>query len=100
VNEIRLTFRSEDFGPVSKVLVDMGVSFRVEPLTDAEPEAPRAKPPPPAPRKAPRKAGRKAAAPPRHATRSEDRIVTGADRLREAVIRNQVTPPGEAPSDE
>ncbi len=39
MKEYRLTFETENFGAISQALVDMGVSFRVEPMETARPKA-------------------------------------------------------------
>ena len=42
MGEFRLTFETRDFGSISQVLIDMGISFRVEPVKGAEGETVRA----------------------------------------------------------
>ncbi|MEO8668428.1 MAG: hypothetical protein ABI399_07930 [Bauldia sp.] len=99
MSDIRLTFRSEDFPSVSQMLVELGVGFRVEPNVEGVAEVARPKPVvPPAPaRKAVQK--RKPVAQPRSPARADQ--LTAADRLREAIIRNQgAGGPGTAQSDE
>jgi hypothetical protein len=84
MSEVRLTFSTGDFSAVSQALIEMGVSFRVDPLTrppeeESEPAPVRAQPKSkPAQKKA--KAG-KASRP------SQERSVTAAERLRDAISR-------------
>ena len=92
MKEIRLTFGSDDFGAVSKALVDLGVSFHVEPLEGhmAESVAAGPRPTPPVRRRAsPKKAGRKNA---KRGPKHENGAVSGADRLRQAVTGTHKTP--------
>jgi hypothetical protein len=61
MREYRLTFATENFGAISQALVDMGVSFRVEPMeapgltalseASAKPRVPAKKPAKAAPKK-------------------------------------------------
>ena len=91
MKEIRLTFGSDDFGAVSNALVDLGVSFHVEPLDGrmAESVPAAARPTPPVRRRAsPKKAGKKSA---RRAPKHENVPVSGADRLRQAVTGTHKT---------
>jgi len=89
MNELRLTFPSEGFAAVSQLLVDMGLSFRVEPVGAAkEQAAPDADKAP-----APAKAARKSMANPKKPARAaksrtpEDVAIHGAERLRAAIAR-------------
>ncbi len=98
MKEIRLTFATEGLEAVSKVLVDMGIGFRVEPLgAAARQEAKPAAEPPPAPRKrAPAKTARKASKVKRAARSEEpapadDASLAGAERLRAAIARTGTT---------
>lgn len=84
MSEVRLTFSTGDFGAVSRALIEMGVSFRVDPLTkpidETNPEA--------LPVRAPAKnkpAAKKAK--PTKPSRPQERSVTAAERLREAISR-------------
>lgn len=95
MREIRLTFNADDFGAVSKILVDMGIGFTVEPVREPEAEieaaVPRATAPPTAPRrKAARKKPKAAAKSP---SKRESVPVSGADRLREALTRRPADEP-------
>ena len=97
MTELRLTFPSEGFPAVSQVLVDMGLSFHVEPVgTAARQEAATAAETPPTPKRTPAKKARKTAKAKR-AARSEspaaaptpvDATVAGAERLRAAIARS------------
>jgi hypothetical protein len=93
MGEIRLTFQTRDFGAISQALIDMGISFRVEPVKGDEGEAARAPAPQPPgaetrrPAKATGKSGGKAARA-KPSRKGEDRQVTAADRLRDAIARN------------
>jgi hypothetical protein len=94
MKEVRLTLNAEEFGAVSQVLIDMGVGFRVEPIGSKAPETgpPLAGKSPPARR---RKTSRKTAKP---AAKRDALAPSGADRLREAITRNQTgAAPGAAP---
>ncbi len=90
MKEVRLTFASEGFEAVSKVLVEMGLSFRVEPVGPAARQAaaeaaPAAKPRAPAgPARKTSKAKR--AARPAKAPAAGD--TTGAERLRAAIAQS------------
>lgn len=106
MSEVRLTFAATDFGAVSEALINMGVSFRVDPLRaiPAEPAGPA----PAAPRAQPRgKAAstRKKQLAARPQQQRETAPVSAADRLREAISRNQPSdsrpssPPG-APAED
>ena len=89
MNELRLTFSSEGFAAVSQLLVDMGLSFRVEPVAAAKEEAAPALGNAPTSVKAARERTAKtkklarAAKPPT----SGDAVVPGAERLRAAIAR-------------
>ena len=89
MNELRLTFSSEGFAAVSQLLVDMGLSFRVEPVAAAKEEAAPTLGNAPTPVKAARQRAAKtkklahAAKPPT----SGDAVVPGAERLRAAIAR-------------
>ena len=93
MNEIRLTFRTRDFGAISQVLVEMGIGFTVEPAKEPaddvvpaaaarEPAGQRPKPPKKA-AKAVKAGGTKGSA--------KGAPLSLADRLREAATRNQPT---------
>ncbi len=109
MNEIRLTFASEAFEAVARVLVEMGLSFRVEPVgTTARQEraaetAPAAKPQTPA--RTARKASKaKRAARPAKASPPADAAIPGAERLRAAIAksgpayRSPLEPPATSPA--
>jgi hypothetical protein len=91
MKEIRITFRSEDFAAVSKSMIDLGVSFQVEPVEPAEDEGPRSQAPRgrPGRRKGGRTARSGAAAEPVETGRPAGRESSGADRLRAMVERNR-----------
>jgi hypothetical protein len=98
MKEIRLTFRVEDFAAVSQALLGLGVGFRVEPADEAPAETAtaHADTPPVLKRRAAKKAARPARRPPRGET-----LLTGADRLRSALVRKPADlapagPPAEA----
>jgi hypothetical protein len=101
MKEIRLTFRADDFGAVSQTLIGMGIGFRVEPVEDAPAEAvaPRAAPAQPILKRRAAKKGTKASVkkpPPPGET-----LLTGADRLRSALVRKApdlapASPPADA----
>ena len=105
MNEIRLTFSTHDFGAISQMLVDLGISFRVEPMKGLEaetvmPTARMAPPPARAAAKKPARGGGAGAQRPTKSQRSEGRGVSAADLLRQAITRNQASvppPPPEAP---
>ena len=89
MKEIRLTLNAEDFGPISQVLVDMGVGFRVDPLEDADTETPASRSgaaSAPPRRRAAKKRGK--AIPKRPETRGEATL-SAADRLRKAIAQKQ-----------
>ncbi len=99
MSEVRLTFAATDFGAVSEALINMGVSFRVDPLRAAVPVDPdRAAPAAPARAQTRRKApaARKTPAAGKAARVRETRPASAADRLREAITRSQ--PPAETPA--
>ncbi len=90
MTDIRLTFAADGFEAVSKVLVEMGIGFHVEPVaTPAKKEPAPVAPTPAAPkRRAPAKAARKAAKPKRAAKpATADAEAPGAERLRAAIAR-------------
>lgn len=91
MKEIRITLRSEDFAAVSKSMIDLGVSFQVEPVeADADEVAPGSAS---VPRRRPGK--RKASRSGRHSGASEGSGSSqlaegsGAARLRAMVERNR-----------
>ena len=92
MKEIRITFSGEDFAAVSKSMIDLGVSFQVEPVEPADEAAPSS---PAAPRR--RQGKRKPAKPGRQGGSSEggdadrlaDREGSGAAKLRAMVERNR-----------
>ncbi len=85
MNEVRLTFSMGDFGVVSQALIEMGVSFRVDPLTppqeEARGEAPLARAQPKA------KPAAKKAKSTKPSRQQDSRTATAAERLREAISR-------------
>jgi hypothetical protein len=95
MTELRLTFASEGFAAVSQVLVDMGLSFRVEPVgeTARKEAAPAVEAAPAAKGRTPAKPARKSAAKAKRPVRSEkapadEATLAGAERLRAAVARS------------
>jgi hypothetical protein len=85
MSEVRLTFSTGDFGAVSQALIEMGVSFRVDPLTPPTDEARSDTPLPRAQTKS-KPAARKSK--PAKPSRPQDtRAATAAERLREAISR-------------
>ena len=76
MKELRLTFKTADFGAISQVLIDRGISFQVEPVAVAAAEAAPVRDKPPPSRK-PKKTKKKSARPGRPAA--------GVERLREAL---------------
>ncbi len=94
MTEIRLTFAAEGFEAVSKVLVEMGIGFQVEPIaaTPKKEAAPAVEAPPPAKKRAPAKPARKASKPKRAARgqkpASDDAAAPAAERLRAAIARS------------
>jgi hypothetical protein len=97
MKEIRLTFRAEDFGTVSQALIGLGIGFRVEPVEEAPVEAvaPRTDTPPVLKRRAAKKAAKPARKPPQGET-----LLTGADRLRSALVRKPAdVAPASPPAD-
>ena len=111
MTELRLTFASEGFAAVSQVLVAMGLSFRVEPVTSAakkEEATTKSEATQPARRRAPAKSPRKSASKAKPASRPEnppagESAAQGAERLRAAIARtgtgyrSPLEPPGSAP---
>jgi hypothetical protein len=98
MREIRVTLKAEDFGMVSQALIGLGVGFRVEPADEAPAETATAHPDAPPVLK--RRAAKKAARPARRPQRGET-LLTGADRLRSALVRKPADlapagPPAEA----
>ncbi len=95
MKELRVTFASDRFNAVSQVLIDMGISFSVEPVDDAPPElvAAHAAPAPATRRRKTAKATAKTAvaAKRRAARTTADAPAPGAHRLREAIARRQTT---------
>lgn len=91
MKEFRLTFTTDNFGAISQVLVDMGISFRVEPIEAAFAEAApaRASHPPAAKRRRSTKKTAKAGAVAKPAR--AEKPATRADRLREAMTRGRTT---------
>ncbi len=91
MTEIRLTFASEGLHAVSKVLVDMGIGFQVEPVGAASkaPSAPSAPAVPQPTRRASSRGTRKNAAKVKRATVPERQPASsplaGAERLRAAI---------------
>jgi hypothetical protein len=89
MREYRLTFTTENFGAISQALVDMGVSFRVEPMeapgltapseVPAKPRAPAKKPAKAAPKK-------KAAG---SAPKPSQPSLAGAQRVLERLARSE-----------
>ena len=96
MTELRLTFASEGLAAVSQVLIDMGISFRVEPVALArsrEEAAPAGEPAPAAKRRVPAKSTRKTASKAKRTTRpekpsAEETAAQGAERLRAAIARS------------
>jgi hypothetical protein len=84
MKEIRLTFRADDFAAASQALIGLGIGFRVEPAEEAPAETAAAHPetPPVLKRRAAKKAAKLPKKPPRGET-----LLTGADRLRSALVR-------------
>jgi hypothetical protein len=102
MGEIRLTFETRDFGAISQVLIDRGISFRVEPMMGAEGEPVRASHAAGGEPRRPAKAAAKGAKSRRgQASGQRAEAASGADRLREAIARNlsSVAPgvPAESP---
>ena len=91
MTEIRLTFAAEGFEAVSKVLVEMGIGFHVEPVGDpGQDRRPAPGAAPAAKRRAPAKAARKASKAKR-AARPASRGCRG-DRVPSACARPSPTP--------
>ncbi len=109
MRELRLTFASEGFAAVSQVLVDMGLSFRVEPVgTATEEEAAAATGvASAAKRRTSAKPARTSPAKAKRATQHErtppEAMAAGAERLRAAIAksgtsyRSPLEPPATAP---
>jgi hypothetical protein len=90
MKEIRLTLSADDFGAISQVLVDMGVSFRVEPLEGAtEATATRGSPSPTPSRGRTSRKARKAG--PKQVSKRDEVPLSAADRLRKALAQKQAT---------
>ncbi len=91
MKELRLTFRTDDFGTISQILIDRGISFQVEPAGAAAEAAPvREKAPAGRPRGAaarPKKARKKRARTPDRPEKPAAGALplAGAERLREAL---------------
>ena len=91
MKEYRLTFATENFGAISQILVDMGVSFRVEPVEPAAKpvaagrgEEPAVKPR--SPGKKPAKAAAKKKKPDRGSRDTQTRMAS-AQRVLEGLTR-------------
>lgn len=97
MKELRLTFRADDFGAVSQILVDMGIGFRVEPIEGPAAEAaPAHASHPPATRrrrsaKKTRKPGSPAKAAGVESSARGDVPASGVNRLRAAIAQNRTT---------
>ena len=110
MRELRLTFASEGLAAVSQVLVDMGLSFRVEPVGAAAKEeaAPAMEVASAAKRRTPTKPARRSPAKAKRATQQErtppEAMAAGAERLRAAIAksgtayRSPLEPPATAPA--
>ncbi len=85
MKEVRLTFASEGLEEVSKVLVEKGISFRVEPVGSPAKQEIAAEAAPRAPARPARKAS-KAMRPTRPA--KADATSPGAERLRAAIAQS------------
>jgi len=89
MKELRLTFKTADFGAISQILIDRGISFQVEPVdvAAAEPASVRERTPASKPRR-PAKKTKKASAR-KHARPEKPAAgglpLAGAERLREAL---------------
>jgi hypothetical protein len=94
MKELRLTFASEGFAAVSQVLVDMGLSFRVEPVGAATKEeaAPAMEVASAAKQRTPTKPARKSPAKAKRAAQHEktppEAMAAGAERLRAAIAKS------------
>jgi len=100
MNGIRLTIGAGDFAVVSQTLVDLGISFNVEPAAERPVVAGHPARAPIVQQKRATKAG-KVPSPAKagrggQQTRGSEGPLAGADRLREAIIRSQAPMP--APS--
>ena len=106
MNGIRLTIGAGDFAVVSQTLVDLGISFNVEPAGERQVAPPHPPRPPGVQQRRTAKAGK--AAPTKLArggqlAKGGDVPVAGADRLRDAIIRSQAPmplPSGQTPAPE
>ena len=104
MKEVRLTFASEGLEAVSKLLVDMGLSFRVEPVGPAVRQQAAAEAAPAAKPRAPAKPARKASKAKRAARPAKPPAAgdaTGAERLRAAIAQSGTTyraPPEPSPT--
>jgi hypothetical protein len=89
MREYRLTFATEDFGAISQILVDMGVSFRVEPIEAAaiKPSPPRIAEPASTKRSPARKAAKKKTGRADKAAKGGQASLAGAERLLESLAR-------------
>jgi hypothetical protein len=94
MKELRLTFKTADFGEISQVLIDRGISFQVEPVDQAAPRPAPVRQKPPAARKS-KKTKKKTARKPARESATESLPLAGAERLREALgqPRPASTPP-------
>lgn len=95
MTDLRLTFASEGLAAVSQILVEMGLSFSVEPVgavAKEEKTAPAAAAPPTTSRRPPAKTARKSPAKTKRAAQSErgpsDAPAAGAERLRAAIAQS------------
>jgi hypothetical protein len=97
MKEIRLTLNADDFGTISQLLIDMGMSFRVEPLEDAAAQATTTRPAPSTAsprRQTPKKAGKARAKRPR---KRDEVPLSAADRLRKAIAQKQAASASTSP---
>jgi hypothetical protein len=98
MKQIRLTLTADEFGAISRFLLEKGIGFRVEPVDDEAPESGRTGTVAPAGtrrRKAPARTAKRGAKPGTLGS-------SGADRLREALARTHTAPapgPQESPTE-
>jgi hypothetical protein len=92
MKELRLTFKTADFGEISQVLIDRGIGFQVEPVVEARTEVADKRPPRRPAKKAKKTRGYKAS---RKRSGGTDIPLAGAERLREALGRTAPPPPAE-----
>jgi hypothetical protein len=94
MKELRLTFKTADFGAISQVLIDRGISFQVEPIVEVKSEPAATRPPRRPAKKAKKTKAYKAS---QKRPGGNDIPLAGAERLREALGRTTPPPSTEPP---